>query len=129
MKSKPSNAGFTLIETLIAIVILSIGLAGMIPVLAHSVRGNFFGDMTTQAATFSQDKLEELRRALFSALAPGTDTPAAGLTRTWTVDPGGGGSSCNQCSADVVGIEVSTQWSDRHGVTHVATFFSMRANL
>jgi prepilin-type N-terminal cleavage/methylation domain-containing protein len=87
MKLDPKTAGFTLAETLIALVVLSVALAGMIPVLMHSLRGNTHAEMTTLAGTFSQDKLEELRRASFGTLAPGTDTPGTGLTRAWTGAP------------------------------------------
>jgi prepilin-type N-terminal cleavage/methylation domain-containing protein len=102
--------GFTLIEIMIALVILSVGLAGLIPMSVHSVRGNTFGETTTIAATWSQDKLEELRRLDFTHpdLAPSatvhTDPPdpELNLTRGWKITD-----ICGGCG-DIVAIEVCT---------------------
>ena len=110
------NEGFTLIEVLIALVILAIGLAGLVPAVVGSFRGNRFGVTTTRTATFSQDKLEELRRLDFGEWGGGTptgllascgsaqtDTPATGVTRRWTVTEAGGG-ACD--TAQLLVIEV-----------------------
>lgn len=123
MSREKRTAGFTLIEVLIALVVLSVAMAGLIPVLVHVVRANTFGKMTSQAASFSQDKLEELRRAPFASLTAGTDTPGGAFSRNWVVDD-----TCALCGAgEVVGVEVTTQWTDRDG-THTARFYSLRAN-
>ena len=125
MRRKKRSAGFTLIEVLIALVVMSVAMAGLIPVLVHVIRANTFGKMTSQAAAFSQDKLEEMRRAPFASLTPGTDTPDpnAPFSRSWVVDD-----TCALCGTnEVAGIEVTTQWTDRDG-THTARFYSLRAN-
>ncbi len=137
MRRKKRSAGFTLIEVLIALVVMSVAMAGLIPVLVHVIRANTFGKMTSQAASFSQDKLEELRREPFidpaspgnpnPKLVPGTHTDPTPLpepfSRTWVIDD-----TCALCGTDeVIGIEVTTQWTDRDG-THTARFYSLRAN-
>jgi type IV pilus assembly protein PilV len=59
---KEGDNGFTLIEVLIAIVILSVGLLGMASLTVGIIKGNSFsGDLTT-ATTLAQDKMEDLRR-------------------------------------------------------------------
>ena len=108
MRDSAHNKGFTLVEVLIALVILAIGLAGLVPAVVGSFRGNRFGVTTTQTATFSQDKLEELRRLDFATLLAScgsaqTNTPATGVTRRWTVSEAGGG-ACN--TAQLLVIEV-----------------------
>ncbi|MDW7709808.1 MAG: prepilin-type N-terminal cleavage/methylation domain-containing protein [Deferrisomatales bacterium] len=127
MREHPrASAGFTLIEVLIAVVVLSVALAGMIPVLLHTVRANAFANMTSRAATYSQDKLEELRAVEFSAIEPGNDTPEGLFSRSWTVDD-----TCEICIPGiVVGIEVTTQWTDpRIGTTHRARYYTVQADV
>lgn len=85
MKSK----GFTLIEVLIALVILSIALLGVSALMATTTTYNSFGSHVTEATTFAQDRLEELRATPWVNLISGADirTGSTGInyTRTWTV--------------------------------------------
>jgi type IV pilus assembly protein PilV len=53
--------GFSMIEVLIALVILSVSLLGLAGLMVTTTRGNSFGNHMTEAVTFAQDKLEELR--------------------------------------------------------------------
>jgi type IV pilus assembly protein PilV len=130
MNRRRTQRGFTLIEVLIALVVLSVGIGAMIPVLLHSIRGNSFGSATTRAASYSQDKLEELRRADFDdpALTPTTGTPHTDtlpppFTRSWEVHTGAG----TAYGPDLKGIEVTTSWTDAQG-SHVARAFTVKAN-
>ena len=62
------SKGFTLIETLIAILLLSIGLLGM-GTLLYSVMGyNEYAETVTTATTLAQDKLEDLKTADYSSI-------------------------------------------------------------
>ena len=53
--------GFSLIEILISIVILSISLLALAGLMATTSRNTSFGGHITEAATFAQDQLEQLR--------------------------------------------------------------------
>jgi len=113
---KGAGGGFTLIEVLIALVILSVGLTALIPVLIHTVQGNSFGKASTLTATWSQDKLEELRVLPFDDLAVGTysdnpSSPPLTLTREWQIADG-----CGGCG-DVLVIEVCTAESAKFAAT------------
>ena len=55
-----NQRGLTLIEILIAIVILSIGILGIGAMQMASTRGNFFSHYLTQACYVAQDRLEFL---------------------------------------------------------------------
>ena len=55
------SKGFTLIEVLVAIVILSIALLSLAGLMATTTRNNAAGGHLTEAATFAQDLLERLR--------------------------------------------------------------------
>lgn len=57
--SKPT--GFTLLEILIAIVILSIALLALAALMATTTQNNSLGGHLTEAATYAQDRLERFR--------------------------------------------------------------------
>ena len=53
--------GFTLIEVLVALVILAVSLLGMAGLMATTTRNNSDGGRVTEAVTLIQGKLEELK--------------------------------------------------------------------
>ncbi len=55
-----NNKGFTLIEMMIALVLLAIGLLAIAGMQITAVRGNFFSHYLTQASYVGQDRLEIL---------------------------------------------------------------------
>ncbi len=65
--------GFTLIEVMIALVILSIAFLGLAGLMVQTTKNTAFGGLMTEAATFAQDKLEELRASSWVAITPGSD--------------------------------------------------------
>ena len=67
-----NKKGFTLIEVLIAIVILSIGLLGMASLTVGIIKGNKFSNNLTTATTLGQDKMEDMRRTGYSSVASET---------------------------------------------------------
>jgi type IV pilus assembly protein PilV len=89
-----NKKGFTLLEVLIGLVILSIGLLAIAGMQVTSVRGNYFSNNLTQASYVAQDRLEILDNSpidsnLFDA-GPHNDGPVtiSGIVfnRTYTVD-------------------------------------------
>jgi prepilin-type N-terminal cleavage/methylation domain-containing protein len=102
---QPSNdRGFTLIEVLIAMVILTVALVSMAELMAITLRMQQLGRNQTTATRLAQDKIDELmsRNFNFAQLAVGGsltanlanhfDVPAAGTaanlqyTRRWLVE-------------------------------------------
>ncbi len=69
-----NNAGFTLLELMIALVILAFGLMGVSGMILTSVRGNAFGAKMMQATALAQDKIEELRNTPYKTLYANCDT-------------------------------------------------------
>ena len=65
-RSNHNDNGFTLIEVLIAIVILSVGLLGMASLTVGIINGNKFSNGLTTATTLAQDKMEDIRRQDYS---------------------------------------------------------------
>lgn len=93
MKSKINNAsGFTLIEVLIAAVIILFGLLAMGSFLGNLVNKNAVNERKTIATVIAQEKLEDLRsdalKIDLTAADNGNDTitsDAGPFTRTWTI--------------------------------------------
>ena len=57
---KIREGGFTLIEVIVAISILTVGLLAVASMQTAAIQGNFFAYRTTQATTIAQDRLEYL---------------------------------------------------------------------
>lgn len=55
-----NNKGFTIVEVMIAIAILTIGLLSVASMQIGAIKGNHFSDNTTCALTLAEDKMEEL---------------------------------------------------------------------
>jgi type IV pilus assembly protein PilV len=94
MNDSIRSNGFTLIEVLVGLIILSICLLGMASLMATTTTNNSFGGHMTEAATFAQDKLEQLRATPFGMITLNTtikDNPvgATGITytRSWVAVP------------------------------------------
>jgi len=109
------SKGFTLVEILIALVILSICLLGMAGLMATTTRNNSYGGRLTEAATLAQDKLEQLRATPFGMIpvnATITDNPvgSTGVTynRSWVAVPN---IAPPGNTLDVITITVS--WTDK----------------
>jgi prepilin-type N-terminal cleavage/methylation domain-containing protein len=106
--SKKMN-GFTLIEVLVALIILAISLLALAGLMVTTTKNNSSGNHMTEAATFAQDKLEELRAMRWENLPVGTSSDqksgSTGInyTRNWKVEPGG----------VLKTITISINWQDR----------------
>jgi prepilin-type N-terminal cleavage/methylation domain-containing protein len=93
---KRSDAGFTLVEVLIAVMVLGIGITALVGSSAMTTRMISRGQMATRAAQVAQQRLETLRLQAYSttphctALANGntTNNPLK-VNETWTVTANG----------------------------------------
>jgi Tfp pilus assembly protein PilV len=106
---RADERGFTLLEALVATVVLTVGLVALAELLAVSIRMHQLGRNSTTAARLAQDKFEELMKlnfatspavqvsatdTLVSNVANYFDVPAnSGYTRRWFVQPGPGGNA------------------------------------
>lgn len=60
MKIRHAQQGFTIIEVLIAIAILTIGILTMITMQATSIKGNATANIITEATAWGADEIEQL---------------------------------------------------------------------
>ncbi len=117
------DAGFTLIEVLVGLVILAIGLLAIAGMQLTSVKGNFFSSNLTQASVLAQDRLEVLRSLAWghADLTGGTHNegtiPNTIFTREYTVAviPG----------TTMLDITVTVRWRD--DTDHSVSFSTVRS--
>ena len=62
MRTLDETKGFTLIEVLIAMIILAIGSLGVAGLTVGIIRANVFSNKMTTAVTLAQDKMEDIKR-------------------------------------------------------------------
>jgi prepilin-type N-terminal cleavage/methylation domain-containing protein len=110
MKVIVKSCGFTLIETLIALFILSFALLALAGLMVTTTRNNSVGGHMTEAATLAQDKLEEFRATPFDNILAGNDekTGSHGVqyARNWNVATSAGG--------NLKTVTLNIGWSDKY---------------
>ncbi len=115
--------GFTLIEVLIGLVILSIGLLAIAGMQVTSIRGNFFSNYLTQASYVAQDRLESLGQLDYDNVALNAGTYNDGqvtlsgvaFSRSYTIGING----------NLKTITYTVNWVD--GVNRQITFSTIRS--
>ena len=94
IKKMRNDEGYTLIEVLIAIAILSIGLLAIATMQVSSIRVNDTARRMTRRATIAQDRLEYLmslgyKNAVLTSGGHTDGSAPSGYTISWTVSTGG----------------------------------------
>jgi prepilin-type N-terminal cleavage/methylation domain-containing protein len=85
-------SGFTLVEVLVAMVILSVCLLALAGLMATTTRTNALGNRLTEASVFAQAKLEELRAMGWDNIKEGVEadrvdgSTGINYTRKWSID-------------------------------------------
>lgn len=74
MTSPAKQTGFTLLEVLVAVVVLAIGLLGLAGLMASSVRNNQSAYQRTQATWLAYDIVDRMRVNRAAALGSSYDT-------------------------------------------------------
>lgn len=106
--------GFTIIEVLIALVVLLAGMAGILMLQLTSTEATSFSRHATEASVLAEDKMESLRTAPVFQLVDGDDrVDALGVrddeagfyTRQWVIAPG-----------DPTRITVEVLWREKENV-------------
>jgi len=113
------ESGFTLLEVIIAMAILSIGLLAIGYMQITAIDSNATANRITEGTSLAQDKMEELithrmtHPDLNASGNPHTDTSHPGYTITWNVtdDPTNTGDGVE--ITDAKQINITCQWLDR----------------
>jgi prepilin-type N-terminal cleavage/methylation domain-containing protein len=124
---KKGEAGFTLIEVLVAMIILAIGILGLAPMLVISMQGNQFSREVSEAAYLAQDRIEQLRNQATITPIPFYESSynlngeynrsvvVADRSVDNTVPPG------------VYRLTVIMSWVDKDGKSHSTSYISYKA--
>lgn len=90
-----ARRGFTIIEVMVAVLVLSVGVIGLLKTSAGVSRMINRGRGSSRATQYAEQRLETLRRQAYAtspkctALAGGTATQPGSLTEGWTVTTNG----------------------------------------
>lgn len=97
MVKRPPEAGFTMIEVMVAMLLTAIAIIGIMALYMAQTKASGFSRHMTEATALCEDKLEQLRTMTASSVGiNGTQTTldekgktgAGGVyTRTWTYTP------------------------------------------
>jgi type IV pilus assembly protein PilV len=113
-----NQKGFTLMEVMISVIILSVALLALAGLQIISIRGNSFGGTMTEAITLARDRIEDLKADDWDNVVAGTDTQVVrgiSYARNWTVVQGVG-------NTRVVNVTVS--WDNGNHQISMATILA-----
>lgn len=104
-----TEKGFTLIEVLVAIAMISVGVLGLAANTISVTQGNRISASTTIAINLAQGKIEEIKAQSSFANETVTDSPRGAIfTRTWVIS--------DSPEANLKQIEVTVSWTE-YGVS------------
>jgi prepilin-type N-terminal cleavage/methylation domain-containing protein len=103
MRRGKKNTGFTLIEVMIGMVILSVGLLMLLPMMVVSMQANDFARGYSEASMMIKEKMESLKN--MSNPTSGTDSVGT-AARTWVVTDAENG---------LKQLVINVTWVDRDG--------------
>ena len=115
------HKGVTLVEVMVAMVLLAIALAWMAPQIIIAMRGNRFGGDMTQVITLAMDKMEEFRGQSYASLlaSPTGQDTVRNVARSWTITEEVG-------QEGLARIVIDLSWQDDAGKDHQIQFVSMQ---
>jgi prepilin-type N-terminal cleavage/methylation domain-containing protein len=119
-----NRRGFTLLEIMITILLLTVALLGMAALTATVVKGNSYSKQVTTATMLAKDKMEQLKNTTVSSLTGGTDyatidstiqgsSTGAFYTRTWSITSG--------TTTTTVTVVVQWVWEGKARSTTIST--------
>ncbi len=98
MKQLASHSGFTLVEVIIAVMILTVGLLGLASTAGVVTRMIGQGQRYSEAAWLASQRFEILRSQTCASMSSGTE-PEGQFSSDWTVTPLG--TAANRITVDV----------------------------
>ena len=128
---RPRQSGFTLIETLIAIVIIVFGLIGVTNLFMVAASSNTVANQGTAATAAASQMMERLKAVPYVTIVAGgsvdsdsgTAGPCFGTGAVAVQSPG----TLNNCDADLQGVgRIHVRWSVRE-VARQVIFIEVRA--
>ncbi|AOY58045.1 MULTISPECIES: type IV pilus modification PilV family protein [Desulfococcus] len=108
-KTIGGEGGFTLLEILFAVVILSAGLLGVAAMQVTAIHGNGYGMKLTEATDRIVTRMEAVKKMPYPSIqSEDEETDAEGFTRRTIVQT-------DTPLSGVKTVEVEVSWNDRQG--------------
>jgi type IV pilus assembly protein PilV len=124
-----NQKGITLLEVLVAMLILAFGVLGLAPMIVISMYGNSYSNQVTVADAIALDWLEEIKSQYqitpipYSQSVSGVDGI---FTRQTRVDDN---TTLGSVPAGVYRIQVTVSWTDQEEMPRSVTYYSYKAKL
>lgn len=118
-----SESGVSLVEPLVAMVVLSLSLLGSVGMFATAQDDISGGAKSLEAMALVESRLERLRALPYPSLVSGNQT-INGIVLAWTVDS----DRPNLADSREALIGVSAEWSDRRGRLRTIRLGMRKAN-
>ncbi len=94
------RSGFTIVEVIIAMIILTVGILGIVGATAKMTAMQSKGERLATAAFYAQSRMEQLRAAGCTLATGGSETLVGVYIMTWTVAAQAGGSRAVTVAAE-----------------------------
>ncbi len=104
MKKVFRNNGFTIIEVLVSVIILTLSLLMLLNMAMIALDGNDWSNQATRSTQLIQQKIEELRTS--KNFVSGVDSVNS-IQRAWTV---------SNPSSHLRRVDITASWRNRRGV-------------
>ncbi len=95
-----NRSGFTIVEVIVATIILTVGLLGIVGAMGQMTRLRGRADRLSTASFYAQDRMEQLRALGCGAAASGTETLDGKYIMRWTVAARAGGTRAIMVEAE-----------------------------
>jgi prepilin-type N-terminal cleavage/methylation domain-containing protein len=102
--------GFTLIEVMIALVIMSIGLTALAAVQISAIRGNAFSKRMTTAVSIAEARMEQIKNGSYASIIPESAIQVTQSNMNFTRQVA---VTNNSPLANTKTINVTVSWSER----------------
>jgi len=116
-----TEAGFTLIEVMVALVIFAFGILAVLGMQVTAIRGGHQSQNFSEAANAGANMIERLNSQDYAYLADGTDTVDGKYTLDWDVNENTSGEL-----TDTKSIDLTVEWTEG-GRTHEVAYEFLRA--
>jgi type IV pilus assembly protein PilV len=102
--------GFTLIEVMIALVVMSIGLTALAAVQISAIRGNAFSKRMTTAVSIAEARMEQIKNGSYASIIPESSIQVTQSNMNFTRQVA---VTNNSPLANTKTINVTVSWSER----------------
>jgi prepilin-type N-terminal cleavage/methylation domain-containing protein len=136
-RASRTTGGFTIIEVMIVIVILTVGLLSLAAMQIHAMQGSDRGRHSTSAAAIAENKMEQIQQDAWASIAP-TGGFVADPTEQNNIQLDGGSSLERSYNVSFQitdlqatftrAIDVQVSWTEKNGETRSITLSSVRYN-